>query len=51
MKIQDINLVEIEVIQNGQTIYSGEVNNAPDEIKQLLCKNTKFDSNKLVIEV
>ena len=51
MKIKDINLVEVEIIQNGQVVYSGEVNNAPDNIKQLVCKNNRFESNRLIIEV
>ena len=51
MKINDVNLIEIIVTKDGQEIYSGQVNDAPDEIKALECKKVTFDSNKMKIEV
>ena len=34
IKIGDLKLLKIQVIQNGVTVYEGMVEDAPDEIKK-----------------
>lgn len=51
MKIKDIKLMKVLVIQNEQTIYEGEVQEAPQEIQMLECKAIYFDSGKMIINV
>ena len=51
VKIGDLRLLNIQVIQNGNIIYEGMVENAPDEIKEVNYKSANFDSGCLILEI
>lgn len=51
VKIGDLKLLNIQVIQNGNIIYEGMVENAPDEIKAVNYKSANFDSGCLILEI
>ena len=51
MWIKDIRNYNIEVYKDGELIYDGEVNEAPEEIKKYECKNSKLEHKKIIIEV
>ena len=52
IKIGDLKLLKIQVIQNGVTVYEGMVEDAPESI---LCLNSigevTFDSGVMVLHV
>lgn len=49
--LKDIRNYEVEVYENGNLVYSGNVNDAPDELKDRQTKSVKIDHKKLVIEI
>lgn len=51
IKIGDIKLLKIKVIQNGITVYEGMVEDAPDELKETNYKSANFDSGCVIIEI
>ena len=51
IKIGDIKLLKIQVIQNGNIIYEGMVEDAPDELKETNYKSASFDSGCVIIEI
>ncbi len=51
LKIADLKLVKIQVKKDGECIYEGLVEEAPQEIKELHYKTAEFESNHINIEV
>lgn len=51
IKIGDLKLLNIQVIQNGNIIYEGMVEDAPDELKETNYKFANFDSGCVIIEI
>ena len=51
VKIGDLKLVKIKVRQNGNTIYEGIVEDAPEEIKEANYKSAVFESEYIVVEI
>ncbi|MBP3502274.1 MAG: hypothetical protein J6K42_02185 [Clostridia bacterium] len=51
IKIGDLKLLKIKVIQNGNTLYEGMVEDAPDELKETNYKTANFDSGCVIIEI
>ena len=51
MWIKDVRHYEIEVHENGNIVYSGNVHDAPEEIKEKETKSMKIDHKKIVIEI
>ena len=51
IKIGDLKLLKIQVIQNGVTVYVGMVEDAPDELKETNYKSANFDSGYVIIEI
>lgn len=44
-------LLDIEVYENDNLIYSGMIEDAPDEIKKKMYKNIKLVGNKAIYNV
>ena len=51
MWIKDIRNYDIEVYKDNSVIYSGNVNDAPDDVKNYECKNAKIEHKKIIIKV
>ena len=48
IKIGDLKLLKIQVIQNGVTVYEGMVEDAPDELKET---NSPFSELKSMLDM
>lgn len=48
--IESLRLLDIKVILDGEEVYSGMVENAPDEIKKLKYSNVEM-GNKIIYYV
>lgn len=51
IKIGDLKLLKIKVIQNGNVIYDGMVEEAPEEIKETNYKSATFQSDYVITEI
>ena len=51
VKIGDIKLSKIQVVQNGNILYEGMVEDAPNEIKELEYTSANFQSGCIILEV
>ena len=51
IKIGDLKLLKIKVIENGEVVYTGMVEDAPDNIKETNYKSAIFESEFVVIEI
>lgn len=51
IKLGDLKLVKIQVMQDGNKIYEGMVEDAPDELKETNYKSASFQSDHIVLEV
>ena len=51
LKISDIRLLNIKVIKDGEEIYSGKAEDAPDDIKDMRYQKTGFDGVDVIIEI
>ena len=51
MWIKDIRNYDIEVYKDDNMIYSGNVDNAPEEIKQYEAESAKIEHKKIKITV
>lgn len=51
LKIGDLKLLNIEVVQNGVVVYEGMVEDAPESLKETQYKSSKFDSGKIILEI
>lgn len=50
LRIGDLKLLKIKVKKNGNIIYDGMVEEAPEEIKNTKYINATFDSDYIIIE-
>lgn len=51
IKIGDLKLLKIKVMQNDNVIYDGMVEDAPEEIKEINYKTAVFQSDYIIIEI
>lgn len=51
MLIKEIRIYIIDVYRGEELIYSGEAQDAPEEIKNLEAKSTSFEKGKIRIDV
>ncbi len=51
MWIKDIRNYDVKIYENGQEIYSGNVNDVPGEIKEKETKNVKMEQKIIIIEI
>lgn len=51
MLIKEVRLYIIDVYRGEELIYSGEAQDAPEEIKNLEAKSTSFEKGKIKIVV
>ena len=51
MWIKEIRLYNIEVYKDGELVYKGEAEDAPDEIKNLETKSSSFEKKVIKIEI
>ena len=51
IKIGDLKLLNIKILQNNNTIYEGMVEDAPDELKETNYKTASFNSGCVIIEI
>ncbi len=50
-KIKDMRRCDLRVNRNGELIYSGKVEDAPEEIKNLNYISIKLESGLVILEV
>lgn len=50
-KIKDMRLLNITVFQNGEVVYQGMVEDAPDEIANLSYSKIEFEGVNVKIEI
>lgn len=51
MWVKDIRNYDVNIYENDTLIYSGNVKDAPDDIKERETKSIKIDHKNLVIEL
>ena len=51
MKITDLNLLEVDVFDGEQIVYSGMCDEVPDELQQRSIKIDKIDGKKLILKL
>lgn len=51
MWIKDIRNYEIEVYRNDELVYSGNANDAPDDIKNAESQEAKMGHKKIIIKI
>lgn len=51
IKISEIRLLNIEVKKEGNSIYKGKAEDAPEDIKQMQYKNIYFDGVDVIIDI
>jgi hypothetical protein len=51
MWVKDIRNYEVEIHQNGQIIFFGNVNDVSDELKETETKNITIEHKKLIVEI
>ena len=51
LKIGDLKLSQIKVMQDGELIYEGMVEDAPAEIKEKNYKTATFESQFIVLDI
>lgn len=51
LKVSDIRLLNIKVIKDGNEIYNGKSEEAPEEIRNLTYKSISFEGVDIIIEV
>lgn len=51
LKIGDLKLLKIKVRKDGNIIYDGMVEEAPDEIKAMSYETATFDSDYIIIDI
>ena len=50
-KIKDMRRCDLRVSRNGELIYSGKVEDAPEEIKNIYYISIKLESGLVILEV
>lgn len=51
MWVKEIRRYNIEVYENGDLVYSGPAEDAPDKIKNKQTKSTSFEKKAIKIEI
>lgn len=51
MKIKELRLLNIKIIKEGNTIYEGDTEEIPNNLKETEYKNTYFEGVNLVVEI
>lgn len=51
MTIKDFNLLEIDVYDDNNIVYSGMCSDAPDELKKKQIEIMKMDGKKLLVKI
>lgn len=51
MWVKDVRNYEVEIYENEKNVYSGNVNEAPEDIKDRETKTIKIEQKKLIIEI
>jgi len=49
--IGDIKKYNLNIIKDGETIYTGSSDNLPDDLKEVHYNSIKFDKGALTIEI
>lgn len=50
-KIKDMRLINITVKKDGEIIYTGKVEEAPEEIKEKSYKKIEFEGLDVILEI
>ncbi len=51
MKLFEIRLYNVRVLENGQEIYAGPAENLPEELKNRDSKDIKLENGEAVINI
>jgi len=51
LRIGDLKLLKIKVKKDGEIIYDGMVEDAPEEIKNTNYESATFDSEYIIIDI
>ena len=50
MKLKELRLLNIKIIQNGEIIYNGTTEELPEELKELEYKRIYFEGVNVIAE-
>lgn len=51
MYIKDIHFLEVDILKDEKKIYSGMIEDVPDNMRESEIKNMSLDGKKLVIQI
>ncbi len=51
MWVKDVRNYEVDIYEGEKLLYSGEVNDAPDELKKRETKTMRLEHKKIIIEL
>lgn len=51
MWIKDIRNYDVEIYEDGKIIYSGNINDVSDDLKEKETKNVKIEQKIIIIEI
>ncbi len=51
MWIKDVRNCEVEINENGNVIYTGNVDNVEEDIKNKEAKSMRIENKKIIIEL
>ena len=51
MTVGDIKLMNVIIVKNGEKLYEGMVEDAPEELRKVQYKTANFESNHIVLKI
>lgn len=51
MWVKDVRNYEVDILEDGKVLYSGNVNDAPNDLKQRETKNMKIVHKRIIIDI
>lgn len=51
MWVKDVRNYDVDIVENEKVLYSGNINDAPDELKQRETKDMKISHKRLIIQI
>lgn len=51
LRIGDLKLLKIKIMQNDELIYEGMVEDVSDELKNTKYKSAKFDNGYVILDI
>ena len=51
MWVKHVRNYEVDILEDGKVLYSGNVNDAPDDLKQRETKNMNIVHKRIIIDI